>query len=278
MANLLFPPSDESVLTDLQAVELNFASQGLLFGGWLPGVTSYHEERDNLRYTTGLDSIYLNGVSWSNFAVDAVSRRVGEISEDLFGYTRSASWSVLGSQLNRSHLERELEAFGWSLLFEACGMHCELAELAASDPPIDARFTFSRVTSPDMMDDWLPPFMAGFDFPEESRSLLRAAYGRAATAGDFHYKHYVVYDGGIAICSGSLQSVNGCAVIYNIATVPQARGRGGATAMITFLKDEVARQGLKRVSLFAMPTALGLYERLGFRRDHSTTLLYGRTR
>lgn len=274
MSNLLYPPCDVTTLTDLQAVELNFASQGLLFGGWLPGVTSYHEEHDNLRYTTGLDSMYLNGVSWSNFAADFVRHRVREISEDLLRYAESASWSVLGSQPNRALLERELDTAGWALLFEACGM---FSDTAAGDSE-ESTFTISRVTTPNMMDDWLPPFMAGFEFPSECQSLLRTAYGKAATERDFHYKHYVLYDQGAPICSGSMQTVNGCAVIYNIATLPLARKRGGASAMIRFLRKEAAVQGLKRVSLFALPAASALYESLGFQRDNSTTLLYGRTR
>ncbi len=275
MPNLLYPPHDHSALTELQAVELNFASQGLLFGGWVAGVTSYHEERDNLRFTTGLNSMYLNGVSWSNFAVDALERRVYEVTEDIAHRAAAASWSVLGSQPHRQLLERGLEGAGWTLMFEACGMCCDL-ESKLNDGQ-DDRFRIERVTTPQMMEDWLPPFMAGFDFPRECSALLRAAYGKAATEYDFHYKNFVLYDAASAICSGSLQTVNGCAVIYNIATLPDARKRGAASAMIGFLKSAAKAQGFKRVSLFSLPAASALYETLGFERDHSTTLLYGRS-
>jgi ribosomal protein S18 acetylase RimI-like enzyme len=63
-------------------------------------------------------------------------------------------------------------------------------------------------------------------------------------------------------------------VIYNIATVAEARGDGGATEMVQFLKEEVYKRGYQQVSLFAMPEGRGIYQKRGFRSNAASYAVY----
>ncbi len=63
-------------------------------------------------------------------------------------------------------------------------------------------------------------------------------------------------------------------MIYNIATVVEARGEGGATEMVRFLKDEVYKRGCQQVSLFAMPEGRGIYQKRGFRSNTASYAVY----
>jgi GNAT superfamily N-acetyltransferase len=53
--------------------------------------------------------------------------------------------------------------------------------------------------------------------------------------------------------------------VVTVYTLPDWRGRGIATRMLTELVADARAQGLGRLRLAAVPTARPLYERLGFR-------------
>ena len=55
--------------------------------------------------------------------------------------------------------------------------------------------------------------------------------------------------------------------IGRVAVLPQYRGTGVGAAIVSHLVDLAARQGLTEVYLNAQTSALGFYERLGFRAD-----------
>ncbi|MCL2112464.1 MAG: GNAT family N-acetyltransferase [Streptococcaceae bacterium] len=56
-------------------------------------------------------------------------------------------------------------------------------------------------------------------------------------------------------------------ITFGIMTVEKARGKGVATALITFFIDYARHEGYKKITIQVMgsnPTALKLYEKLGF--------------
>lgn len=75
-------------------------------------------------------------------------------------------------------------------------------------------------------------------------------------------------DDGTIVALAALVQLEGVGYLDNVATFPEARGRGMASAIVSRAIELARGSGAKHVSLFADPDALPvvrMYERLGFR-------------
>jgi len=75
-------------------------------------------------------------------------------------------------------------------------------------------------------------------------------------------------DDGTIVALAALVQLEGVGYLDNVATFPQARGRGMASAIVSRAIELARDSGAEHVSLFADPDALPvvrMYERLGFR-------------
>ena len=76
-------------------------------------------------------------------------------------------------------------------------------------------------------------------------------------------------DDGTIVALAALVQLEGVGYLDNVATFPEARGRGMASAIVSRAIELARGSGAEHVSLFADPDALPvvrMYERLGFRR------------
>lgn len=79
--------------------------------------------------------------------------------------------------------------------------------------------------------------------------------------------YLVVSENGRAVSTGGILVVDGVANIWSVATLPAARGRGAATAIIRAACAEARRQGARVAALRTSEDLArkdGLYERVGF--------------
>jgi GNAT superfamily N-acetyltransferase len=125
-------------------------------------------------------------------------------------------------------------------------------------------FELRRVSTAQHVAEWLIPFMEAFEIPSICRPYLQSAFAPTAETKNHPFRHFLLYENGRPITAGSIQFRYGVAVLYNITTIPEARNRGGASAMIRFLQEEARREGYSSVSLFATAAGRRVYERLGF--------------
>jgi ribosomal protein S18 acetylase RimI-like enzyme len=75
-------------------------------------------------------------------------------------------------------------------------------------------------------------------------------------------------DDGVIVALAALVLLEGVGYLDNVATFPQARGRGLATAIVASAIDLAHEAGAEHISLFADPedaAVVRMYERLGFR-------------
>ncbi len=75
-------------------------------------------------------------------------------------------------------------------------------------------------------------------------------------------------DDGAIVALAALVQLEGVGYLDNVATFPEARGRGMASAIVSRAIELARGSGAEHVSLFADPNALPvvrMYERLGFR-------------
>jgi GNAT superfamily N-acetyltransferase len=109
-----------------------------------------------------------------------------------------------------------------------------------------------------------------------------AAAGHADEADFYHAPGTMTYlavtEDGQAVSTGSILIVDGVANIWSVATLPAARGRGAASAIMRAACAEARRQGalvaaLRTTEDLARPN--GLYQRVGFSvvgHEHAWTL------
>jgi ribosomal protein S18 acetylase RimI-like enzyme len=88
-----------------------------------------------------------------------------------------------------------------------------------------------------------------------------------------HMRLYVGYLGDKPVASASSLAGGGVVGIYTVGTVPQARGRGLASAMTCHALAEAYHEGLRVGVLHASQQGQGVYTRLGFQTVGRVTWL-----
>ena len=268
----------EAELSFEQALELNWCSWVLTHSAASESCV-FTSELDHSRVVTGLPDGFLNWVAWSDVPIAAMDQRIKEISDEIYRDVprgpKKCEWAVLGTQRNREALIEALERAGWELFYEVPGMTCEFRDGAQNQ--LGQHVDIRVVRTESDVDSFLRPFMEGFGIHPDSRQHISACFSRIAADPAHPFQHFTLYRSGKPITSGSIKYRYGQAVIYNIATVVEARGEGGATEMVRFLKDEVYKRGCQQVSLFAMPEGRRIYEKRGFQPNAASYAVYAKT-
>src|SRR5581483_1855394 len=136
----------------------------------------------------------------------------------------------------------------------------EDAQLSQADEP----FTSVRSEGERAARTWHDAFAAGFSF---SQVVAEAFFPLAAAAaanptGDL--SNYLLLSNDEPIATGTLLMDGAVAGIYNVATLPSARGHGFGSAMSTHILREARQRGATMAVLQSSVAGLGMYRRLGF--------------
>ena len=105
-------------------------------------------------------------------------------------------------------------------------------------------------------------FVAGFSLPPVSSVAIEAIAERQQPK--YPMVHFLAKWKGEAVGTISLLFGSGVAGIYNVATLPEARGKGVATAMTNYALLEAASKGFPCAILHASKMGYPVYKRLGF--------------
>jgi GNAT superfamily N-acetyltransferase len=188
-----------------------------------------------------------------NCVVYSDAGALGDVLEELtaeFEHAGVHAWTVWVPEDDRDAAEL-LERAGHVLDARPAAMVRELGDFALS-PPVDL-----DLIEPDM---------------EEAARLNDAAYGFAA---DFEraFKDvppepvhlYLARADGAPACTVLAYEEDGECGIYLVATRPEARGRGLATALMTHALIEARGRGCATTSLQATQRGRPIYQRLGYR-------------
>lgn len=261
--------------THAQALEFNWCAWSLVYGGSADNL-DFKLERDCARIITGLPVGFLNLVTWSDFSRATMPSRVEEITASirlLLGQNAGVcEWGILASQPHQDELREALLKSGWRYGYQDVGMTFQMCPEFQFEE--HTSFELKRVRTAEQVAEWLIPFMEAFEIPSICRPYLHHTFTQTAEAEDHPFRHFLLYENGRPITAGSIQFRYGVAVIYNITTIPEARGRGAASAMVRFLQGEAQRAGFSSVSLFATEAGRGVYERLGFVSNHTSFQIY----
>ena len=141
-------------------------------------------------------------------------------------------------------------------------MAADLLALEA-DAPQPAGLEVSQVRDLSALEQWIQASFAGFGF---SATGSHSAFEVFAGLGfDLPLRSYLGTLHGEPVAVSQLFLGAGVAGIYIVATVPEARRQGIATALTLAPLREARALGYRIGILHASPMGLGVYRRLGFR-------------
>lgn len=119
-------------------------------------------------------------------------------------------------------------------------------------------------------DDWIVPISQSFDCPGEITELFRRKYAEYPNEG---ITHFVGYFRNQPVASSSVYCRGGAAVLYNVSTNRDYRGRGFGAAITLNAMQCAKRQGAKYCLLDATRSGHRLYKHLRFQQFADLMLL-----
>lgn len=166
-----------------------------------------------------------------------------------------------GPQTRPLQSETLLQEAGFARLDVAPGMATAMADL----PPVQAhKFSICQVESDEQLKNWQNIFSVGFKIPTLISNALIAAYKAVGFLGSSPLHHFIANAEGKAVGCASVFMGAGAAGIYNIATLPEFRGRGVGSALTLTCLHYGYGKGFRVGVLQASSEGLPLYRGLGF--------------
>ena len=174
---------------------------------------------------------------------------------------RSCTW-WLDTHLQLADWTKLLEPFGFELSTDTPGMAVELSNLPRTTHR-SSQVIIRAIDNVEMLAEWSQTFVQGYGIPGEWEA---AFHDLIASLGlELPLRHYIAYLYGKPVAVSSLFLGAGVAGIYNVATIPEARGQGiGAIMTLTPLHQSYA-MGYRLGVLQSSEMGFRVYQRLGFK-------------
>ena len=225
------------------------------------------ESQHGFNWLTRIPHPWFNGVIATRPPDSEASRMVQETvdyfqANDVAGFTW---WPA--PELETAVWRQQLQAHGFSFDSNTPGMAMDLTRLPDSAPTPGA---IRRVEELQTLTEWSRIFVRGFAMPEAMAPSFLAFFAGLGTS--LPLRHYLGYVDGRPVATSTLYLAAGVAGIYNIATVPAARGQGVGSAMTLLPLHEAREMGYRAGILQSSEMGYPVYKRLGFaevcRMDH----------
>jgi GNAT superfamily N-acetyltransferase len=137
-------------------------------------------------------------------------------------------------------------------------------DLAALPPPARSPLTIQPVEDPPALAVWTRTFTQGYGIPAAMAPDFLALIKSLGTALPF--RNYLGLLDDQPVAASTLFVGAGVAGIYNVATLPGARGQGIGSAMTLIPLYEARQLGYRAGVLQSSEMGYSVYQRLGFRK------------
>ncbi len=248
------PGEDAAVAAIAQA----FVTHWSHFGRY-PG-SSLHDEDGVLWYESPIAHLPYNAVIRTALGDDAdpvIARVTARFQERGVPFM----WVVRPGD-TPADLGARLEAHGLAHVERATGMDLDLAGWAPAEPPPGVEVRTGD--DPGLLDDYEALIRTYWAVPDEARERIKAL-NRYWTGERNPGARFVAYADGAPVGKLILNLVDlPVAGIYGVAVVPEARGRGIATALMSHGLAAAVERGATSAVLHSSPMACSMYLRMGF--------------
>lgn len=175
------------------------------------------------------------------------------------GPRRIIAW--LGPDADADSWVAPLEAQGFVTGSEIPAMAAEIAKVWRPRPRHNLEIV--RVANRRDREQWARTFAAGYGFPLEWAPSFADLFGGMESAAD-DYQGYLAFENGVAVATSTLMLSSGVAGLYDVAVLPEARGRGIGAAITWAPYAEAESLGYRIAVLHASTLGRPMYERMGF--------------
>lgn len=242
----------------IEANEENIAGAfGSLYSNWEEALS--HVGEDAVWGLTRIPSPMINNATRVRFPEDRADDAIDAIIKESNARQVSMRW-WLGMGTQPPDTGERLKKRGFSHL-QLAGMAIELSGIHV--PSAKTALRVERVRDSGQLEAWCRVLAAGFSVPQ----IAADAFGRAFEATGLDspdWSLYLAYLDGEPVSTSSMYLGAGVAGIYNVATLPEARGKGAGSA-VSFAPLKVAYQAGYQVGILqASRMGYSVYRRLGF--------------
>lgn len=209
---------------------------------------------------SGVPMAFFNAVVRTDFPRDA-SRDIERLVAKFEASGVPMGWDV-GPFDSPPDLADQLVAHGFKREDSVPAMVMELRDLRSPEGP--EGLTIRRVDGKRELREWSSLWSEQFEIPLEAREPLARFFRRKEASGDDDVISYSGFLGNRLVGISTLFLGSKAVGLYNVATAPDARGRGVGTAMTCVALEEGRKRGYKLATLQSSKLGYGIYRKLGF--------------
>ncbi|MBN3898107.1 MAG: GNAT family N-acetyltransferase [Nostoc sp. NOS(2021)] len=262
------------VLQDLSTPNLVTALENNMFAfltnyGRAPHRQLYSES-NLIRFSTGISFPFFNGVCRAQLYPDQIDATITGTLNYFTAQQIPMFWWT-GPATQPADLGKYLEAHGLSRLGELPVMAIDLSALA-KDLSVPADLAIAQVKDHETLKHWVRVATVGFEIPDRE---YNAYYDLELSLG-IDSKEYIRFIGwwkGLPVVTSALYLDPQVAGIYVVATIPEARRNGFATALVLTALQRAYALGYHVATLQATEMGVNVYRRIGF-QEYCKTGLY----
>jgi GNAT superfamily N-acetyltransferase len=254
-----------NILTDLSVPALIAATKANLYAFFrYLGRSSSAECAEGpswYRWHTHIPHPWFNGV----LSTQPADENAAQLIQDTLAYFRSKqitrlTW-WLEPQLELGAWDESLRSHGLRYDNNTPGMAVDLTGLSAFGSA-SSQLDLRPVEDLAGLQTWTSTFMAGYGVPDAWAANLFELFASLGLVPPI--RHYVGYWHGEPVATSTLFMAAGVAGIYNVATLPKARGQGFGAALTTTPLHEARHLGYRVGVLQSSEQGYRVYQRLGF--------------
>ena len=250
-----------------EALDANFGELLAWYSSWPGG--EVRRDDDLLLTWAGVGFRAINAAAQADLAPADAAGRIDEAVAWLAA--RSDRWRWLVGPTSRpADLEQRLVASGLRQVSDSPGMALDLRDWRTGASARTGVAAPDGLTIEPVLDEaglvhWRDVQQRGLGLDSESTEAWWVAHRRPGFDPALPLRNWVASLDGSAVAAAALFVGAGVAGIYNVCTVPEARGRGIAGAVTAAALDDAVSRDLALAVLGSSEMGYLVYRRLGFR-------------
>jgi GNAT superfamily N-acetyltransferase len=249
--------SDQALIT---AIRANMCAFFRALGRSFP--QGYFEDEKFARWHTPVAHPWFNGVLSSQLP-QASDTDFIKASIQYFRAKHASSFTWwMEPLLKCSEWEPILASHGFGFSNDTPGMAMDLQTLAEFPRTVN-NLEIRKVTDGRELRQWAHVFTAGYGLPAAWEPSIHAM--EQGIGLDLPFRHFLGYWNGEPVATSLLFTGGGVAGIYNVATLPEARGQGIGAALTFRPLQEAREMGYCIGTLQSSAMGYSVYRKLGFR-------------
>ena len=252
-------PEEGSPSALVNAIEANLFALFRMFRQWPQA--EVHDDAEVIWSITKIAFPVFNSLMRANLAPDRIDVAIQAALERSKSRNVPILWWT-GPTTQPTDLGMRLAEHGFHSEYLP-GMAVELRSLpeGLSTPP---GFAIERVRESATAENWSRVLGLGFEMPAFVTQAFLDLLDSLGLEADSLFRHYVGWLNGEAVAVSSVFLDAGVAGIYNVATLPDARGKGIGAALTLFPLLEARALGYRIGILHSSVMGFNVYRKLGF--------------